>query len=106
MRDQMGDYVAHLHTSFGFVRRNRASLALILMSMALLRLWATTERPFAQPHLTTFGYNPEQISYLSMVGEVGDYPAANPEPCVTGSRHTAPQMTGSCHEYHSPRTSS
>jgi MFS family permease len=64
MRAQIADYVAHLRTSFGFVSRNRALLALILMSMVLMRLWATTERPFAQPHLTTFGYNPEQISYL------------------------------------------
>ena len=67
MRDQIADYLAHLRTSFYFVKQNRALLALILMGMVLMRLWATTERPFSQPHLTTFGYNPEQISYLHTI---------------------------------------
>lgn len=64
---QFADYAAHLRTSFRFVSQNRTLLVLILMSIVLMRLWATTERPFSQPHLTTFGYNPEQISYLHII---------------------------------------
>jgi len=65
--EQVRDYASHLRSSFSLVGRNRELLALILVSLVLTRLWATTERPFAQPHLTSFGYNPEQISYFNTI---------------------------------------
>ena len=64
---QIREYVKHLQSSFQLVSRNRELLVLIFIGLVLGRLWATTERPLSQPHLTSFGYSPEMISYFHTI---------------------------------------
>jgi MFS family permease len=63
VRGHLSGYVSHLSDSFRFVASSSSLLALILVNIVVIRLCFLTERPFAQPYLSTFGYTPEYISY-------------------------------------------
>ncbi|MCP4406005.1 MAG: MFS transporter [bacterium] len=61
---QVSSYITHLQASFRFIGQSRELMALIFINIVILRLAFLTERPFAQPYLASFGYNPGHISYL------------------------------------------
>lgn len=63
-KGQVSSYITHLKTSLRFVWQSRELLALIFINIVILRLVFLTERPFAQPYLTSFGYVPRYISYF------------------------------------------
>jgi len=60
-------YVKHLGESFQFVFCSRVLIALVLVNIVVIRLGNLTERPFAQPYLSSFGYDPAHISYLHTI---------------------------------------
>ena len=57
-------YLIHLKESFLFLGRSRELIALIFMNVAIIRIFTLIDRPFAQPYLSSFGYDPGQISYF------------------------------------------
>jgi len=61
---QWSSYGKHLGESLRFVVHSRALIALVFVNIVVLRLGNLTERPFAQPYLSSFGYDPELISYF------------------------------------------
>jgi MFS family permease len=67
LRGHTAAYLRHLRESFRFVLNSKALLVLVLINIVVLRMSHLTERPFAQPYLTAFGYDPEAISYVHAI---------------------------------------
>ena len=67
LRGKTAAYIQHLRESFRSVLGSGPILALALINIVVLRMGNLAERPFAQPYLTTFGYDPEAISYIHSI---------------------------------------
>ncbi|HCR19587.1 MAG TPA: hypothetical protein DIU35_19090 [Candidatus Latescibacteria bacterium] len=62
--DGVSSYLLHLKESFQYIGRSRELIALIFINIVIFRICLFTDRPFAQPYLSSFEYSPVQISYF------------------------------------------
>ena len=61
---RLSSYIGHLRESFRFVIGSRELVVLVFVNIVVLRLCFLVERPFAQPYLASFDYDPQQISFF------------------------------------------